>query len=329
MTLPQIYKQTGIKKRHMVLDQQVYRDVLDGTRVSNSVFLPHKSTEGQGPTTGQRLDHYAQYAGPLALKAAERALERSGFAPRQVTHLVTVSCTGFHAPGVDIELIKGLDLPATTERTHVGFMGCHGALNGLRVARAITGNDPEAVVLVCAVELCSMHFHYGWEAEQVIVGALFADGAGAVVGASRGPEESWKLAASGSCLLPDSTADMTWKIGDRGFRMSLSKRVPEMIATHLRPFMVQWLKKQGVAFDEVASWAIHPGGPKILSAVQEALRLPAEAIQPSLGVLADYGNMSSATILFLMQYLQERQAPRPCVALGFGPGLTAEVAMFH
>ena len=329
MSLPQIYRQTGIKKRHMALDQQVYRDVLDGTRVSNSVFLPHNNTEGNGPTTGQRLDHYVQYAGPLALRAARQALERSGFSPRDVTHLVTVSCTGFRAPGVDIELIKGLDLPATTERTHVGFMGCHGALNGLRVAHAITGSEPDACVLVCAVELCSMHYHYGWEAEQVIVNALFADGAGAIVGGGSGPDDSWKLAASGSCLIPDSVDDMTWKIGDRGFRMTLSKRVPELISTYLRPFLVEWLAKQGVSFEQIESWAIHPGGPKILSAVQSALELPASALEPALGVLAQYGNMSSATILFLLQYLQERKAPRPCVALGFGPGLTAEVALFQ
>ena len=328
MSLPQIYKQTGIKKRHMALDQQVYRDVLDGTRVSNSAFLPRNNTEGLGPTTGQRLEHYVQYAGPLALKAARQALNRSGFSPQEITHLVTVSCTGFRAPGVDIELIKGLELPATTERTHVGFMGCHGALNGLRVARAIAGSDPDARVLVCAVELCSMHFQYGWEAEQVIVGALFADGAGAVVGSADASGDTWKLAASGSCLLPDSTEDMTWRIGDRGFRMTLSKRVPELISTYLRPFLLEWLGKHGVAFDQVQSWAIHPGGPKIVSAVQEALQLSAEALEPALAVLSEYGNMSSATIIFLLEHLQARRVPRPCVALGFGPGLTAEVALF-
>jgi predicted naringenin-chalcone synthase len=329
MWLPQIYRQTGIKQRYIVLDKQAFRDVMEGTRLSGSVFLPHNQADHRGPTTGQRIEHYARYAGPLALRAAGEALERSGMRPRDVTHLITVSCTGFCAPGVDVELIKGLKLPATTQRTHVGFMGCHGALNALRVARAVTDSDANARVLVCAAELCSLHYQYGWEAEQIVVNALFSDGAAAVAGARDGPDGAWRLVASGSCILPDSADDMTWKIGDRGFRMTLSKRVPDLIAAHLRGWLLEWLGQQGLGLEQIRSWAIHPGGPKILSAVQEALALEAGSIEPALEVLSRYGNMSSATIVFLLRFLQERQAARPCVALGFGPGVTAEAALFQ
>lgn len=327
--LAALYRNSGIRKRHLVLHKQVVRDVIEGTRKSQSVFLPKSKTDRLGPTTGQRLEMYTRHARPLALKAARRGLAQSGVAAGEVTHLVTVSCTGFHAPGIDIELMKGLGLPATTERTHVGFMGCHGALNGLRVAGAIAGSDPEAHVLVCAVELCCLHGCYDWDPETLVCNAIFADGAAAVVGAAAGPPDVWRLAANGSCVFPGSESDMTWRVTDHGFRMTLSKNVPALIEANLRPWLVQWLGKHGISFDQVASWAIHPGGPKIIDAVERSLGLPVAANDPARAVLAENGNMSSPTILFLVEHLQRARAPQPCVALAFGPGLTAEAALFR
>src|SRR5262245_30554671 len=180
--LPGVYEQSGIATRHLVFGRDVLDDVINGTRHSRSVFLPTGRPDDRGPTTGQRMRHYGEHAAPLALRAARQALARSGLAARNLTHLVTVSCTGFGAPGVDIVLIKGLDLSPTVERTHVGFMGCHGALNGLRVARAFADADPGARVLLCATELCVLHYHYGWDPQKMVANALFADGAAAVVG---------------------------------------------------------------------------------------------------------------------------------------------------
>jgi predicted naringenin-chalcone synthase len=281
--VPLLYRQSGIDKRHLIFDRQEVQDALDGTAISGSVFLPTGQPDDRGPTTRQRMDQYAQAAPPLALRAARQALDQSGLVSRAVTHLITVSCTGFGAPGVDIKLIKGLELAPTVQRTHVGFMGCHGALNGLRVARAFTTADPAARVLLCAVELCSLHFHYGWDPQKMVSNALFADGAAAVVGAAGEPEASapgasapadaWRVAASGSCLLPDSEDAMSWHIGDHGFEMTLSTRVPNLIRAHLRPWLEQWLGDHGLALDRVASWAIHPGGPRILSSVAEPLGL--------------------------------------------------------
>ena len=150
---------------------------------------------------------------------------------------MTVSCTGFRAPGVDIEVIKTLGLAATVQRTHVGFMGCHGALNGLRAARAFVEADPAARVLLCAVELCGLHYHYDWDPQRMVANALFADGAAAVVGVpeSAAPSEAWRLAANGACLFPDSEDAMTWTVGDHNFEMTLSKGVPGLIARNLRP----------------------------------------------------------------------------------------------
>jgi predicted naringenin-chalcone synthase len=329
--LPVFYRLTGIDTRHLAFPPQVVQDALHGTAASQSAFLPRRTDDDRGPTTRQRMQHYAQEAGPLAALAARRALDDAGLAPRRLTHLVTVSCTGFHAPGPDRELIARLDLPPTVERTHVGFMGCHGAFNGLRVALAFAGADPAARVLVCAVELCSLHYHYGWDPEKMVANALFADGAAAVVGgaAPAAAPDPWLLAATGSCLFPDSAAAMTWSIGDHGFEMTLSPRIPDLLAAHLRPWLEEWLAAHGLAPAAVASWAIHPGGPRILAAIEKALGLSREATAASRAVLAECGNMSSPTVLFILQRLRQRQALRPCVALGFGPGLVAEALLFR
>jgi predicted naringenin-chalcone synthase len=163
----------------------------------------------------------------------------------------------------------------------------------------------------------------------MIANALFADGAAAVVGSSSGPSDGWRLAANGSALLPDSADVMTWTIGDHGFEMTLSRRVPQLIAEHLRPWLASWLSSHGVRLDEVASWAIHPGGPKILEAVESALALPPDATAIARGVFSEFGNMSSPTVLYIIDRLRRSGASRPCVAIGFGPGLTAEAALFR
>jgi predicted naringenin-chalcone synthase len=328
--VPLLYRLAGIDTRHLVFQQGVVRDVLEGTAASGSVFLPSGSDDDHGPTTRQRMDHYAQEAGRLALPASRQALDRAGIRPAEITQLVTVSCTGFAAPGVDVELIKGLGLPATVERTHVGFMGCHGAFNGLRVARGFTGSDARARVLLCAVELCSLHYRYGWEPEKMVANALFADGAAAVVAGplDAAPNDAWRLAATGSCLLPDSEKDMTWTIGDHGFEMTLSSRVPEILGKGLPSWLESWLARAGVRREAIASWAIHPGGPRILTAIEKALGLSRDATATSREVLAQCGNLSSPTVLMVLDRLRARRAPRPCVALGFGPGLVAEAMLF-
>src|SRR5262249_30585542 len=156
---------------------------------------------------------------------------RGGVTPEELTHLITVSCTGFSAPGVDIALIKRLGMPFDVERTHIGFMGCHGSLNGLRVARGLLAAEPSARILLCSVELCSLHYAYGWNPKKAVANALFADGAAAVLLASEpsGGEDDWRLEASGACLFPDSEHAMAWFIRDHGFDMVLSSKVPNLI----------------------------------------------------------------------------------------------------
>jgi len=327
--VPAIYGGSGITDRYMCLGRPVVDDILNGTRLSGSPYLPTGIPGEQGPTTRERMTVYETEAPVLALRSCAEALSNGNTLPSQITHLVTVSCTGFAAPGFDLALVKELGLPPTVQRTHVGFMGCHGALNGLRVANAFASSEPAARVLVCSVELCSVHYHYGWDPPKVVANALFADGSGALVGAADGPSGTWRLTASGSCLVPDAADAMTWTIGDHGFGMTLSKRIPEVIGSRLRPWLDDWLAARGHSVTGIRSWAVHPGGPKVLDAVAATLKLPADATWASREILNEYGNMSSATVLFILKRLRERNAPGPCVALGFGPGLNVEVALFE
>jgi predicted naringenin-chalcone synthase len=324
-----LYRQAGIDSRHILFDQSVVRDVLDGTRHTGSPYLP-AGADNPGPATSVRMKTYEEHALPLALRAAEAALTDARMDAASITHVVTVSCTGFQAPGVDVGLIKRLGLRSTTERTHVGFMGCHGALNGLRVARAFADADRTARILVCAVELCSLHYHYGWNPKRMVANALFADGAAAVVGGrAKEGDDAWEVAASGSCLFPDSEYAMTWHVGDYGFDMTLSTRVPNLIAANLRPWTERWLGENGLTLADIRSWAVHPGGPRVLTDVERTLGLTPDMTDVSREVLGECGNMSSPTVLFLLDRLRCRSAPRPCVALGFGPGLVAEAALIR
>ena len=332
--LPTMYRGTGISQRHLALGNAVVRDVLEGTCHSGSPFLPDGTEDDQGPTTRERMEHYRELAPPLAVAAAGQALKESGLAAEQITHLIIVTCTGFFAPGLDLALIRGLGLPPTVERTQIGFMGCHGALNGLRAARAYVEADPSARVLLSATELCCIHYHYGWNPQKMVANGIFSDGSAAVVGGAVQTREEqsaelWRVTATGSCLLPDSADAMTWTIGDRGFEMTLAKRVPGLIAANLRPWLEGWLARQGLTIDRVGSWAIHPGGPRILDAVEEALSLPREVSAVARQVFAEHGNMSSPTVLFILERLRRLCAPRPCVAMGFGPGLMAEAVLLR
>lgn len=295
-----------------------------GVRRRGSAVVP----ELDDASTARRMELYAEHAPVLAAEAAREALRDADVTAGAITHLVTVSCTGFGAPGVDRALIGALRLPAGVARTHVGFMGCHAALNALRVARAFAGSSPHARVLVVCVELCTLHVQHDWHVDDVVAHALFADGAAAVVVApARDGADDVLLASHGAQVFPASEDAMSWRIGDTGFRMTLSARVPDLIASGLPGWCDGWLAEHGLARGDVGAWAVHPGGPRVLSATAEALDLPNDAIAASRDVLARHGNMSSPTLLFVLRRLINEGLPRPWVALGFGPGLAVEAAL--
>ncbi len=327
-TLRALYRRSGVLRRHSALLERSTGPLLE----RQSFYRPARDDHDPGRSTSDRMERYEVHAPPLAARAVASALREANVDGRDVTHLVTVSCTGFAAPGVDARIIESLGLPATTQRTHVGFMGCHGALSGLRVADTIVHAEPEATVVLCSVELCSLHFAYGWNPEMMVPNALFADGSAAVIAraASRtgsgGP--GWTMESSATLLIPGTAADMSWRIGDHGFRMTLSARVPNLIEASLGDWLRTWLCDHGLSITDVGSWAIHPGGPRILGAVERALGFDRDRTRVSREVLSEYGNMSSATVLFTLGRLRSEGAPGPCVALALGPGLVAEAVLF-
>lgn len=287
------------------------------------------------PLTGARNDVYRAAAKDLYVAAARDAVDAApGVESMDVTHVVTVSCTGFYAPGPDIDIVRALGLAPTTQRQHVGFMGCYGAFPALRSAADTCRADPEAVVLVVSVELCTLHLHSANDTDTILSSSLFADGgAAAVVTARPAPAGTpvLDLDRFSSSLVVEGEDDMAWTIGDAGFDMVLSARIPRLVEAHLaqalKPLVGDGRSGGGLA--EVDRWAVHPGGRSVLDRVQSALTLGPEQLDVSRSVLRRYGNMSSATVLFVLAELlgTATGTPASVCALAFGPGVSVESAL--
>jgi predicted naringenin-chalcone synthase len=322
-----LFNKSEVQKRHTCVPYtEAYRWVPDEPPADREI-------PNLGPSTQVRMAMYEQYALPLAVEASRAAIQKSAIAPDAITHVVTVSCTGFTAPGVDSGLIHELALRPTTQRINVGYMGCHGSINGLRVAHGLAHADERSRILMCAVELCSLHYCFHWDNARMLGNALFADGAGAVVlggapdaDASQSPGR-WGIAATGSYLFPNTAEIIQWRIEDHGFAMTISPRLPELIQEHLNGWLTRWLAEHKLRVQDVQSWAVHPGGPKILEAVETAMEIDPARLQVSRDVLRNCGNMSSATVLFILERMLNQGASTPCVMISFGPGLVAEVAL--
>jgi alpha-pyrone synthase len=238
---------------------------------------------------------------------------------------VLATCTGFFAPGLDLQLIERLSLDRTIERTVIGFMGCSAAINALKVARHIVRSQPDARILVVCLELCTLHLQETDDLEQVLSFLIFADGcaAGLVSAEPRG----LALREFHVAVMPEAADQITWRIGDAGFDMRLSGAVPKSIARGLPPHMPAILA--GREPRDVALWAIHPGGRSVLDAAEDALELPAERLLTSRETLRRYGNMSSATVMFVLKAMLGDTARGLGCAMSFGPGLVAETMLFE
>ena len=281
-------------------------------------------------STAARMRLYEEHAPALAHGAAAGAITSAGVPADRVTDLIVVSCTGFSAPGVDVDLIESLGLRPTVRRLTVGFMGCFGAITGLRAALGVCAADPSAVVVVVCVELCSLHLRATPDAANQVASALFADGAAGVVVLGRdaardraGDDESTDrlmvLGPGASRLLPESRKEMSWRITDSGFAMTLSPRAPASLGANVRGAL------GGALGAEAGSVAVHPGGPAILDAIEEALEKGcARDIEIAREVLRDHGNMSSPSVLFVLEEFLAQRVWRPINLLAFGPGLTIE-----
>ena len=299
--------------------------VLPVTPDGGSPVSPGGFYAREDPTTAARMALYAEHAPALALQAIAGLSQNLS----TVTHLVVASCTGFVAPGVDQIIARTLGLSPAVERLLVGFMGCYAAVTALRSAAHIVRSQPDARVLVVTVELSSLHLNWTGSLESLLAMLQFGDGAAAALVCAEGPGLS--VEAPFATTLPASEDLIRWDIGDNGFVMHLSGQVPGRIADALRdPTLVATLA--GGAPADVDAWAVHAGGRSILDAVEQGLSLSPDALSESRQVLREGGNMSSATLMFVLARMMERTQVTPVsrgVALAFGPGLAAEGFRFR
>lgn len=293
-------------------------------------FYPNTKGLEPFPSTAQRMTAYQHHACDLSLAAIANCASSDRI--REVTHLITVSCTGMYAPGLDIDLVNKLHLPTTTERICINFMGCYAAINALKVSDSICRANDKAKVLVVCTELCSLHFQKKITEDNIIANALFADGSAAMLIESR-PEAktSYSIENFHSDLIRTEEQHMAWEIGDFGFEMKLSSYVPQILETGIGQFFGALIKKANIDSHQVSHFAIHPGGKKILEAVAAQLKLTNGALNESYHVLRNFGNMSSPTVVFVLHEILMRLSSQNqnefVTAMAFGPGLTIESAL--
>nr|WP_063761693.1 type III polyketide synthase [Paenibacillus tyrfis] len=317
-----IFKQCGVETRYTCEP-----DLL--SPAAECRYFPSDSLENV-PSTKERMERYKRESVPLALESSKKALEDSHTAVSDITHLITVSCTGQFLPGMDVDLTMRLGLSPNIQRMPLQFLGCAAGLKAVSLARQIVAGMPSANVLIVCVELCTLHIQPSSQREALFGASFFGDGASAcVVGRAR-PEHKkvFRLGKGNTVLLPDSTDEMVWEVGNYGFDLFLSPNIPKLLGRYVPAEIEQIFN--GKTLPEL--WAIHPGGRGIIDTLQDLFALSEEQTRPSRNTLRNYGNVSSATILFVLdEYRRELTPARTdthpiCgIALAFGPGLTAEL----
>lgn len=323
--LHMMYAKSGIEKR--------YSAIADfGLEVNEWQFFPNSPEKHVFPSIEKRMAFYMQHAVPLALNAINKTIAHI-IDLSEITHLITVSCTGMSAPGIDIEIVQQLNLNVNINRTSVNFMGCYASVHALKQAHTIVESDSMAKVLLVSVELCTLHFQKVNNHENHTANLLFADGAAAavIVADDYARSKNWKgfqIHSFYSSLIFKGKADMAWHLTSSGFLMRLSAYIPMLIEQDFEKFYNDALLHGKAQINEIGSWAIHPGGRKILEVVSTSLKMENNELAQSYQVLNDYGNMSSPTILFVLKLMLENKqidTKKPyAFGAAFGPGLTLE-----
>jgi len=318
-----LYRATGIKNRYSVLS--------DYSDSGENSFFPNTPDLEPFPTTKQRNELFQKEAVDLSVKAVENCLVETQASKDEITHLITVSCTGLYAPGLDIDIVEKLGLNHSIERTGINFMGCYAAFNALKAANYIC-EAQEAKVLVICTELCSIHFQKESSEDNLLSNALFGDGSAAVLVQSKPSQtgKDFEISDFFCDLLPNGNKEMTWAVGDFGFDMKLSAYVPDVIKEGVSNLINKLMNRFNE--EQFHYFAIHPGGKKILQVLETALGITKKENQPAYNVLSEYGNMSSPTILFVLKSIMENLTSedhnKNILSFAFGPGLTLESMVF-
>lgn len=320
-----IYSNSGIRKRHSVIN--------DFQQNGHGRFFFQKDGSLAVPSTGSRNEVYSEHAKKLFVQVAKKLLEEStSIKKEEITHVITVSCTGFFAPEPAYEIVKQLNLSPSTQRFHLGFMGCFAAFPALKMAKSFCEANSEAKVMVICLELCSIHFQDSETTDNLISASVFADGgSGAIVSNTPPQGGGYRLNQFATSIAGESEKDMAWTIGDTGFDMVLSTYVPDIIKSNLKEAVLPLFRTFDKQLKEIQNWAIHPGGRAILDKIENNFDLQPGQMEASRSVLAEYGNMSSATIFFVLKHLLQSNTAgqeEATLAMAFGPGLTIESGLF-
>ena len=322
-TLRFMYAQSGIEHRHSVLPDY-------SRQLPEWKFYPQTESLEPFPSLEQRMAVYTKQAPLLSVDAIRDCLSHN-FLPQNVTHLITVSCTGMSAPGLDLQVMELMDLKKTIFRTSINFMGCYAAIHALKIADAICKSDKTAQVLIVCTELCTLHFQKEATMDNMASSLLFGDGASAaLVMHDEVKSEGLFIDNFYSEINPKGKRDMAWELSSSGFLMTLSGYIPELIEEDFAAIVERALGKSNQSIDDVTHWCIHPGGKKILQAIHKSLALTNGQLNCSYDILKQYGNLSSATILFVLKsMLHQRQPVKKLFGAAFGPGLTVETFTAH
>ena len=322
-----LFHHSGIKRRYSVVPD------FNPVNLENALF--HKDLPQ--PTVEKRLEVFKKHAASLALEAIQNSLKKINITIKELkpTHLITVTCTGLYAPGLHTEIIEKLNLPGDIFHTSINFMGYNAAFPALKIADMIAKTDENAKVLVVCVELCTLHFQPKDNSDNLLSNTIFGDGAAAAIivpdtNAKFNSKVGIKIDGFYSLLLNNGKDLMGWNITPTNFEMILDARVPEFIGNEIKDLILRVGRKLDVPITAIGKWAIHPGGKKILDNIQNQMQLAEADLQYSRKILSEYGNMSSSTILFVLNEIMqaEHSLNETIFSIGFGPGISIETAMF-
>ncbi len=311
-----LYRHSGIEYRYSVIPD--YSAPKDSWQ-----FIP-VNDEAPFPLLEERMQVYQREALPLSLLAIRQCID-GYISSTEITHLITVSCTGMSAPGLDLQIAEALNLPEQVFRTSVNFMGCYAAIHALKIAHLICSSSSTANVLIVDTELCTIHFQKEYSPDNAASSLLFGDGSAAVLLSGRQPNHrSIRLEQFYSQVALRGKQDMAWELSSKGFLMTLSSYVPQLIQEDIASLVLQALQYSGLRQQDIVCWCIHPGGKKILDAIEKQLQLPPGALRYSRDMMAAYGNLSSSSILFVLKEIMHKEEQGPVLGAAFGPGLTME-----